>query len=144
MEKIVSRVRSIQDYYHLSDRMMATNLGIIPQTLGNQLKGRRSMGLETIVAILKNMPQISAEWLLRGEGKMMRTHSSSSISSENTQLNAHDSNVNTGSGSLTVNSGSGTLTVNSDSILYQMLEEERARNAKLEERIDKLFAMLDK
>ena len=38
----------------------------------NVIKGRNQPGLDYLEAILDNHPDISAEWLLRGEGSMLK------------------------------------------------------------------------
>lgn len=41
------------------------------KTVSQQLKGERSISLDTILNILSAFPHISSEWLLRGKGEML-------------------------------------------------------------------------
>lgn len=50
-------------------------VGIPQVTLNNYVKGRRGISYEVIEAILTAFPEVSAEWLLRGEGEMLKTSS---------------------------------------------------------------------
>lgn len=49
-------------------------VGIPQVTLNNYVKGRRGVSYEVIEAILSAFPEVSAEWLLRGEGNMLRSN----------------------------------------------------------------------
>lgn len=68
---ILSRVKEIISFSSLSVRAFAIRCGISQRTLDNQIKGLRSVSLETTVSILHAFPEISAEWLMRGDGEMM-------------------------------------------------------------------------
>lgn len=68
---ILSRVKEIVAFSGLSVRAFAIKCGIAQKTLDNQLKGLRGISLETIAGVINGFPNVSAEWLLRGEGKML-------------------------------------------------------------------------
>lgn len=53
--------------------VFARTLGMEQVTVNNYILGKRKMSLEFICNILKSFPQISAEWLLRGEGTMIKS-----------------------------------------------------------------------
>ena len=74
---ILSRLQAVVSYSKLSDRAFALKCGIKQPTLDKQLKGVRSVSLETITAVAKCYPEISADWLLLGEGEMLRNASKS-------------------------------------------------------------------
>ena len=46
-------------------------------TLGRQLKGEQALSAKLIEGFLHVFPDISAEWLLRGEGEMYKSNSGS-------------------------------------------------------------------
>ncbi|MCM1031615.1 MAG: helix-turn-helix domain-containing protein [Oscillibacter sp.] len=71
MDKIVDRVRSIIDFYGFSVRGFAKNTGINQQTLYKCINGRIP-SVELLQKILSAYPDISAEWLLMGEGEMKK------------------------------------------------------------------------
>lgn len=69
---IIQRIRKILDKYDLSVTSLAKKLCISQPTLNRQLTGENSLSLETVNAILYYYQDISAEWLLRGEGEMIK------------------------------------------------------------------------
>ncbi|MDE7495612.1 MAG: XRE family transcriptional regulator [Muribaculaceae bacterium] len=68
---ILSRLKEIVSFTGLSVRGFAIKCGISQRTLDNQIKGLRSVSLETIVNVLHTFPEISSEWLMRGVGSML-------------------------------------------------------------------------
>jgi len=72
MEEIVTqRVNEFREKEGLSIRAFALKIGMLQETLNKQLKeDGRGVSISTIVLILAAYPDLSAEWLLRGEGEM--------------------------------------------------------------------------
>ena len=68
---ILTRLKEIVAYGGMSIRALAIRSGIPQKTLDNQIKGLRGISIETVVSILQAYPEISAEWLLRGNGEML-------------------------------------------------------------------------
>ena len=68
---ILTRLKEIVAYSGMSIRALAIRSGIPQKTLDNQIKGLRGISIETVVSILQAYPEISAEWLLRGNGEML-------------------------------------------------------------------------
>lgn len=55
----------------MSVRAFAISIGMLQETLNKQLKiDGRGVSTRTLVLILNTYPDLSAEWLLRGEGEM--------------------------------------------------------------------------
>lgn len=73
---MVSRVKEIIAQMGLSDRAFALRCGITQNTLSRQLLGQRELSIATVNSILNSLPDISAEWLLRGEGDMFKSQNS--------------------------------------------------------------------
>lgn len=71
-EAIIQRINTICSKKAKSIRDFSSQIGINNSTLIQQLKGSRSLSLDTINAILFTFEDISAEWLLRGEGSMCK------------------------------------------------------------------------
>lgn len=69
---VIQRVREILDKYNLSVSSLAKKIGVVQATLNRQLTGENSISLDTVYAILYYYKEISAEWLLRGEGEMIK------------------------------------------------------------------------
>lgn len=83
---MIERLKSIISQMGLSDRAFALKCGIAQNTLSRQLSGAREVSLTTISAVLENNPEISAEWLLRGNGEMLLTSEQPTASSESDRL----------------------------------------------------------
>lgn len=70
-EAIIQRINTICSKKAKSIRDFSSQIGINNSTLIQQLKGSRSLSLDIVNAILFTFEDISAEWLLRGEGSML-------------------------------------------------------------------------
>lgn len=68
---MVERIKSIINYYKLTDRAFAIKCNIKQNTLSRQLGGTSEVSLSTIDAILSTFEDVSSEWLLRGKGTML-------------------------------------------------------------------------
>lgn len=68
------RLNEVKYYYKLSGRGLASVLGLSPATITNYLSGAKAPSYEFLSALLSTYPDISAEWLLRGEGPMLRNN----------------------------------------------------------------------
>lgn len=79
---ILHRLKDIIAYTGLSVRAFAIKCNISQTTLDKQLKGLRAVSIETIMSVLYSMPDISAEWLMRGEGVMLINNQPSSVELE--------------------------------------------------------------
>ena len=69
---MIDRLKKIIEMSHLSERAFASRCGLTQNALWYQLNGKRKLSLETIEAIVENFPDVSAEWLLRGNGSMLK------------------------------------------------------------------------
>ncbi len=69
---IVDRLNELLNFSGLSVRSFSMKCNISQPTLDKQLKGLRGVSTETLVNVLHTFPQVSAEWLLRGEGTMFK------------------------------------------------------------------------
>lgn len=71
--EILSRINELIIALNLTSRAFAIACGIKYTTLNNYLTGRRAVGYDSIDAILRNFPNVSAEWLMRGDGPMFKS-----------------------------------------------------------------------
>lgn len=69
---MISRIKKLIEYSGLSTRAFALRCGIKDNTFSNQLNGVRDVSLNTITSILLTFENTSAEWLIRGEGEMIK------------------------------------------------------------------------
>lgn len=90
---VLQRVNEFISKSKISITSLSKTFGIVQTTLNRQIKGETQLSASTIEAILTNYPNISAEWIMRGEGAMERTQQIGDISNSS----AVGNNVN-GSG----------------------------------------------
>ena len=73
MEKaLTERFKDIIKFKKSSILDFSKQIGIAQTTLNCQLYSTRGISINVILLTLKTFPEISAEWLLRGEGSMIR------------------------------------------------------------------------
>lgn len=74
---IIQRVREFLSCNSISINSLAKQINVAQATLNPQLRGDRTLAANIVVKILETFPDISAEWLLRGEGEMCKSNSGS-------------------------------------------------------------------
>ena len=57
----------------MSETAFADSLGMKQQTLNNYVRGVNKLSVSFVSILLESFPDISAEWLMRGEGSMYIT-----------------------------------------------------------------------
>lgn len=76
MENIVAqRIKSVLDARQISITSFAKMVGMLQVTCNRQIRGDQAVSLGLIEGFLSTFPDISAEWLLRGEGEMYKNSS---------------------------------------------------------------------
>ncbi len=80
----IQRIKEVLTYSTLSVRSFAAKCGLPQPTLDKQLKGLRGISLDTMMGVLYAYPEISAEWLMRGEGAMLIPEHTNSAAQERT------------------------------------------------------------
>ena len=83
---MVERIKELIAYTGLSDRAFALKCGLKQNTFSRQLNGLNEVSTQTALSILSTFPEISAEWLLRGNGEMLLTSEQPTASNENDRL----------------------------------------------------------
>ena len=73
------RFEKIMEYAGVSPKRFAEILGIERSNVSHIMSGRNNPSLVVVQKILKSFPTISAEWLLFGEGNMLKTNASGSV-----------------------------------------------------------------
>lgn len=66
------RLQQIVAYSRLSVRALAIKCGLKQQTLDKYIKGGSEPSANTLIALASTYPEISADWLLLGNGPMLR------------------------------------------------------------------------
>lgn len=72
---MVSRLRTFIKLNSMTERAFALRCGIAQNTLSYYLNGQRKPSYESIEKILNTFPDLSAEWLIRGNGEMLISQS---------------------------------------------------------------------
>lgn len=73
------RLLKVLEYTQLSVRGLAVKCGLKQQTLDKHIKGIAETSATTLMAIATTFPEISMDWLMRGEGEMLKTPSTLDI-----------------------------------------------------------------
>lgn len=84
MEAITERLKKIMDDNGLSSAQMADRIGVQRSAISHILSGRNKPSLDFIIKVLESFPNVSSEWLLRGQNDGPRSAVSvSQISPQN-------------------------------------------------------------
>lgn len=73
MSKITERIDLFRISINASFRAFEIAIGVSNGTIGNAVKKHTDVSLDTISKIVETYPQLSAEWLIAGRGKMFIT-----------------------------------------------------------------------
>ena len=72
-ENIVKqRIREVLCAYGANPTNLAKRFGVNQKTLNNQINGDTSISISTILLIKEAVPDVSIEWLIMGEGEMLK------------------------------------------------------------------------
>jgi transcriptional regulator with XRE-family HTH domain len=72
MQNIGERIKKIIDYKSLNQVEFSELIGIPRSSLSEILNGKRCPSLEAIVDISNCFKEVNTEWLLKGEGSMIK------------------------------------------------------------------------
>lgn len=87
---LLERLKHFLDTEDISYRKLEEKIGMSNGTISKATKQDKSISHKSIEKILHKFPQLSAEWLMRGNGEMIKTDSSN--------INLHNGNGNIISG----------------------------------------------
>ena len=72
MESIVAqRIKAVLDGRQISIAAFAKRIGMQQVTCNRQIRGDQAVSLGVLEGFLREFPDVSAEWLLRGKGNML-------------------------------------------------------------------------
>jgi len=71
---MIERFQKIMEYAGVSPKRFAEILGIERSNVSHIMSGRNNPSLAVVQKILKNFPDISSDWLLFGEGNMLKAN----------------------------------------------------------------------
>lgn len=69
---LTGRIKEVLKFSGLTTRAFAIKCGMNQPTFDRMLKGINAINLNCIISILATFPEISAEWLTRGDGEMLK------------------------------------------------------------------------
>lgn len=69
-QTVLQRIKAVLEDSGKTRNSLANEIGMSPTTVWRQLKGEQAVSLTLIQGFLQAFPEVSAEWLLRGDGEM--------------------------------------------------------------------------
>ncbi len=69
---MIARIQKIIHHRKLTSSAFADKIGVPRSTISHIISGRNNPSLEFIQKVLDNFPEIRTEWLVRGEGQMLK------------------------------------------------------------------------
>ena len=66
-----NRIQQIIDYFQFSSNTFANEIGVNRSTISHILSGRNKPSIEVLQKILSRFNELSATWLLIGQGRMI-------------------------------------------------------------------------
>ncbi|MCD8386238.1 MAG: helix-turn-helix domain-containing protein [Bacteroidales bacterium] len=69
---MIERIKQLIEASGLSVRAFAVKIGLNQPTLDRMIKGINAINVNCLNSILAAFPDVSAEWLMRGEGEMYK------------------------------------------------------------------------
>ena len=85
---MVDRVKEVLRSKSKSVREFAELIGVKQVTLNQQLSGDRKLSLDIVQSILYSFEDISSEWLLRGEGEMIKPQQKPTVAAAGAAIGA--------------------------------------------------------
>lgn len=77
---ITQRIRRMLKHFNVSENSLASRLGISQTTINSALKdGKDSVSSKILAGIRENFEEINIDWLLTGEGEMLKTETEAQL-----------------------------------------------------------------
>lgn len=70
--ELSNRIKIFVDYTKMSVRKFAAECGLKQPTLDKHIRGTADPNVVTLIGIAKRFPELSLDWLLLGEGNMLK------------------------------------------------------------------------
>ena len=81
-QRLVARIEELIASLHVNETTLSQLIGVSQATFNRQMSLKSSIRLDTLYAILNKYSNVSAEWLLRGEGPMYKDGSGEVVTPE--------------------------------------------------------------
>jgi len=76
---MIDRLKQYLTMRGISERGLSEQVGVSQQSMNNYMNRQYRMSVDVAMKILELYPDLSAEWLLRGEGEMKRIPASKEL-----------------------------------------------------------------
>ena len=86
-----NRIQNIIENYELSSNTFAKEINVNRSTVSHILSGRNKPSIEVLQKILKRFPEVSANWLLLGQGAMLELQTKASKRANDPKSSLSDS-----------------------------------------------------
>lgn len=81
MEKsVLQRIRDVIEFYNISDRKFAESIGLPQTTISSLFKRGNEPNITVVQSIVNAFADISLNWLITGEGPMLKEEAANSLS----------------------------------------------------------------
>lgn len=80
--ELSNRIKDFVDYTKMSVRKFAGECGLKQPTLDKHIRGTAEPNAVTLIGIAKRFPELSLEWLLLGEGQMLKTEKNENMAED--------------------------------------------------------------
>lgn len=98
-DAIIQRINTFLRDNSISVNALAKRINVAQPTLNPQLRGDRSLSSSIVEKFLREFPEISAEWIMRGKGSMYIADESMAFTAEPTPIR-HDAVMDKQDGSV--------------------------------------------
>ena len=68
---MIGRIKAVLAYSNMTETQFAKRLGVTQSSLNRTMRGATEISFKLVNAILTELDEISAEWLMRGDGTML-------------------------------------------------------------------------
>lgn len=93
-KEVKMRLRTALDAYSENPTSLAKKFGVNQKTLNNQINSDTTVSLSTILLVADALPDVSAEWLLRGTGDMvMKSQGAVNSHNVNSKVNSDNNSL---------------------------------------------------
>ena len=69
---MITRIKTVLAYSNMTETQFAKKIGVTQSAFNRVIRGATGITLNIINSILINFNDISAEWLMRGDGNMLK------------------------------------------------------------------------
>lgn len=142
METVAHRLSKFIDYLDIAPTKFEKQIDVGHSTIMKAINQSKSIGSDIINKILITYPELSAEWLMRGEGEMIIYDNSEILNNSKSHIiNGNNKSIN---GDITVNASEHKTLIGDLEFLRGQIIKKDLQIDKKDEQISFLQGMLNK